>query len=104
MRAALYSEPIERAPYLPHDLGQCRLGRERVARQRRGPAAREHPLGTAGKTSAMARLQIAAMNPHETRSVRGGAGKQIPLVALARAIGEIEVPWPFLAEAFGCCD
>ena len=68
-----------------------RVGCQRVARQRRRPATRIRTGDQVGELVLAVALPVAAMDEHQARRLRIRRRKQIPRVALARSVAQIEM-------------
>jgi hypothetical protein len=97
MLAGLVVEPIERAFQLVGDLRQARLRGQRVAAQSRRPTTGQRPFGQAGEGLFITALPIAAVNVNEARRLGIVGGIEIPLVALAFGVSQVEVLGTLLA-------
>ena len=91
MRRTMRSQPIERGVDLRGNLGQRCIWRKRVAGQRRRPAMRIGPRDQVGELVRAIALPVAAVDEHDAGCVRVGGWKQIPGVALAGTVAQVEV-------------
>src|SRR4051794_5785230 len=91
-------EPVERGTQFVGDLRETRVRSDRVARQCRRPSTRHGAFGEARKDLLAAALPVTAVDMNEARRLGVTRGIEIPLGALARRIGEVQVLWTLLAE------
>src|SRR5690242_9148867 len=85
------SDRVERSVNFRDDLGECRIGRERVADVRDTDSVCERTRSKKTECLLRAHLPVAAVYEDEHGCVAPLRGKVIDAVALPRAITDIEV-------------
>ncbi len=102
VRRTVRGQPVERCVDLRHDLGQRCVGRQRIARQHRRPAARMRSGDEIAELFLRVALPVAAVDVEDAGCVRVGDGENVHRVALARSVAQIKVQGIRHSERGGC--